>query len=366
MHFHPPPENRRQAALAIPARMMRFSSNVLSGLGIIKGIGRDLHELKIPKNIIMLCGNSSFRVGGKAVRDALDSYGFDVEVISDGIRPAVAEADALVESMKRRGKKKMALLGVGGGGTLDVSKYVASRLGMPLIAVPTLLSSDAIATGYSVLWSDRKNSAVASMVPSVIIGDYEVLKNEPKRFVSSGAGDMLSKYSALNDWRLSFWLGGEPYSDFAMNIAQSTTELLKRRISDVAAMNYIGIETLFLAEITDGYLMELSGTTRVAAGSEHLFAFALETLTESALHGELCGLGTIMMTYLQSRERGEVKSLLKSVGAPTSAEEAGVKPAEVVKALTMAHRMRNWYTVLGANGLSEGAAERLARYTGIT
>lgn len=338
---------------------------MIAGLGLVRELGERLLEMKVPKDVIMLCGATSFNVAGKAVYDALVSSGFEVRVVSNGLRPDIAEADALVSRVGKMGRKNSSLLAVGGGGTIDVAKYAANKLNLPLVAVPTLLSSDAIATGYSVLWKGRKNFAIASAIPSIIAGDYEVLKKQPKRFVSSGAGDMLSKYSALYDWRLSFWLGGEPYNDFAMNIAQSTTELLKKRISDVAAMNYIGIETLFLAEITDGYLMELSGTTRVAAGSEHLFAFALETLSDTGLHGELCGLGTIMMTYLQSRERGEVKALLRTVGAPTCAEEAGVRPGDVVKALTMAHRMRKWHTVLGSNGLSEGSAERLARYTGI-
>ena len=44
-------------------------------------------------------------------------------------------------------------------------------------------------------------------------------------------------------------------------------------------------------------------------------------------------------------------------------EEVDVKPGEIVKALTMAHKMRNWYTILCTNGLSEGSAERLARYS---
>ena len=347
------------------AKLMRFSSNVITGLGVTSKLGESIEELKFPKQGIMLCGETSFKVAGKAVLDALSSNSFDLKRISEGIRPEVAEADALVDKVSGIGGNEKTLVAVGGGGTIDVAKYVASKTGMMLVAVPTLLSSDAIATGFSVLWRGRRNQAIATMVPSVIVGDYEILRNEPKRFVSSGTGDMLSKYSALYDWRLSFWLGGEPYSDFAMNIAQSSTELLKRRITDVSAMNYIGIETLFLAEITDGYLMQLSGTTRVAAGSEHLFAFALETLTDAGLHGELCGLGTIMMTYIQSRERGEVKSLLKTVGAPISAEEAGVKREHIVKALTMAHKMRDWHTVLGSNGLSEGSAERLARYTGI-
>jgi glycerol-1-phosphate dehydrogenase [NAD(P)+] len=350
----------------MPIKLMRFSSNIVAGLGSISKLGENLLEFNLPKKVVMLCGTKVFELAGRRVLDSLTQEGFDVAVVSEGIGPRFSEVDSLAERVRRiKSEGDTFLLAMGGGSTIDVSKYVANVLNTELVVVPTLLSSDAMATGYSVLWSGRTNEAIRTRVPSMIIGDYDILKNQPKRFVAAGIGDMLSKYSALYDWRLSFWLANETYNDFAMSVARSTTELLKRRISDVAAMNYIGIETLFLAEITDGYLMELSGTTRVAAGSEHLFAFALETLSDAGLHGEFCGLGTIMMTYLQTRDRTEVKGLLEAASAPTTANQLGLRKEDVVKALTVAHKMRNWYTILGSNGLSEGSAERLARYTGI-
>ncbi|MEM3711678.1 MAG: sn-glycerol-1-phosphate dehydrogenase [Thermoprotei archaeon] len=346
-------------------KLMRFSSNIVAGLGSINKLGETLLEFKIPKKVVMLCGANTFRIAGRRIYDSLTHENFSVEVISEGIKPSLTEVDLLVGRVKKIGSTDTVVLAVGGGSTIDVAKYVANALSMELVAIPTLLSSDAMATGYSVLWSGKTNKAIYTKTPTIIIGDYEILQNQPKRFVAAGVGDMLSKYSALYDWRLSFWLANERYNDFAMNVAHSTTELLKKRIIDVAKMNYIGIETLFLAEITDGYLMELSGTTRVAAGSEHLFTFAIETLADTGLHGEYCGLGTIMMTYLQPRDSSEVKRLLETVSAPTTANQLDLKKEHIVKALTMAHKMRNWYTILGSNGLSEGSAERLARYTGI-
>ncbi|MEM0159573.1 MAG: hypothetical protein QW478_05345 [Candidatus Micrarchaeaceae archaeon] len=58
-----------------------------------------------------------------------------------------------------------------------------------------------------------------------------------------------------------------------MNVAKSTTDILKKRIIDAPRMDYIGIETLFLAGATDRCMIELLGTIGVAAGSEHLFAW---------------------------------------------------------------------------------------------
>lgn len=348
-------------------KMMRFSSSIAAGLGSLESIGEYMNELHHDKQVMLLSGEKTFNIAGKTIETSLEKSGITTQSIVRDFSATFETADDLVDSARSASQRTpdITLMAVGGGKVIDLAKYVSNKLNIRLVAVPTLLSSDAVATGFSVLRDGKKNMAIRTRTPDLIIGDYEVLRHQPKRFVAAGAGDMLSKISALYDWRLGFWLGNEAYNDFAMNVAKSTTDLLEKRILDVSKMNYIGIETLFLAEVTDGYLMELSGTTRVAAGSEHLFAFAMENLGGEGLHGEYCAIGTIMMSYLQSRQDHDVKGYLQAVGTPTSAEEVGAKPSEIVKALTVAHSMRPWYTILGPNGLSEGSAERLARYTGI-
>lgn len=347
----------------MPFKLMKFSSNIAAGLGSLSSLGEYFDNLNLSRNAIIISGEVSYGLAGKTVSQSLHNAGFKVEEHIGRVEAAQHTADALVSKLSSARGTKTAIVAVGGGSTIDVCKYVAKQLDVELVAIPTLLSSDAIATGYSVLWENGKNTAIQTKMPSLIVGDYEILRNQPRRFVYAGVGDMLSKMTALYDWRLAFWLGGEHYNDFAMNLARSTTELLQRRIKDISRLNYIGIEALFLAEVTDGYLMELSGTTRVAAGSEHLFTFALETLEPEGLHGEYCALGTIIMSFLQSRDKEDARGYLQAVGVPTSASELNIKPESIVKALTMAHRMRPWYTILGHNGLTEGSAERLARYT---
>ena len=61
-----------------------------------------------------------------------------------------------------------------------------------------------------------------------------------------------------------------------------------------------------------------------------------------------------------------IKNRLRYVGAPVTARELGVTDEEVIKALVLAARIRpERYTILGENGLTEEAAERLARITGV-
>jgi len=73
-----------------------------------------------------------------------------------------------------------------------------------------------------------------------------------------------------------------------------------------------------------------------------------------------------MMMYLHGGDWRRIKNALLTIGAPTTARELGVTREEVVRALVMAHSIRpDRYTILGDNGLSREAAERLASNTGV-
>ncbi|MCD4799562.1 MAG: NAD(P)-dependent glycerol-1-phosphate dehydrogenase, partial [Methanosarcinales archaeon] len=75
--------------------------------------------------------------------------------------------------------------------------------------------------------------------------------------------------------------------------------------------------------------------------------------------------GSIMMMYLHGGDWQGISRTLKTIGAPTNAEELGIDPEHIIEALMKAHTIRpKRYTILGT-GLTEGAARRLAKITGV-
>src|SRR5947208_471618 len=119
------------------------------------------------------------------------------------------------------------------------------------------------------------------------------------------------------------------------------------------------------ALVSSGVAMSIAGSSRPASGSEHKFSHALDRIAKKpALHGEQCGVGTIMMMYLHSGNWQEVRDALLAIGAPTTARALGVTDDEIVQALTHAHEInKERYTILGDEGLTLEAAERLAKIT---
>ena len=113
--------------------------------------------------------------------------------------------------------------------------------------------------------------------------------------------------------------------------------------------------------------MSIAGSSRPCSGAEHLFSHALDIVAgETSLHGGRTGVGAIMCAYLHGSNWESIREFLQEIGAPSTAKELKVSPEQVVKALTMAHSLRpERYTILGETGVTEAAAEKVARATGV-
>jgi glycerol-1-phosphate dehydrogenase [NAD(P)+] len=67
--------------------------------------------------------------------------------------------------------------------------------------------------------------------------------------------------------------------------------------------------------------------------------------------------------YLHDGNWQEIRTALKTIGAPTCAAELGIKEEYIIKALLHAHEIRpERYTILGT-GLTCEAAKKVARIT---
>ncbi|RLE52074.1 MAG: NAD(P)-dependent glycerol-1-phosphate dehydrogenase, partial [Candidatus Methanomethylicota archaeon] len=203
--------------------------------------------------------------------------------------------------------------------------------------------------------------------PVAIIADIDLIMKAPYRLLASGCGDIIAKFTAVRDWRLAHKLRGEYYGDYAASLAILSANLVVKHAEYISRRMPESLRTVVEALISCGIAMCIAGSSRPCSGSEHLFSHALDLIAKKpALHGEQCGVGTIMMMYLHGGKWRNIRKTLKLIGAPTTAKELGVSDYEVIKALTIAHKIRpERYTILGESGLSWEAAERVARITGV-
>jgi glycerol-1-phosphate dehydrogenase [NAD(P)+] len=344
------------------ARGMVFPRIVLVGHGVLDDLAVTCRTFGFADVGAVITGPKTAELAGHRATEILKAEGFSVSTIL--AREATEEEVARVESEVQTQQARF-LIGVGGGSKIDIAKLVAAHLHIPFVSLPTSAAHDGISSPRASLHGAQSRTSIEGAVPIGVIADTQLIVQAPFRLLASGCADVISNVTAVLDWRLAVRLRGEEYSSTAATLSEYAAHEIMDRAEGIKPnleeSVWIAIRPILVA----GIAMSVAGSSRPCSGSEHLFSHALDRISERpSLHGEQCGVGAIMMMYLHGGDWRRLKNALLMIGAPTTARELGVTTDEVVRALMMAHTIRpERYTILGDNGLTREAAERLATTT---
>jgi len=346
------------------AKAMNFPRRVLAGHGVIEHIGSMCQDFELKGTALVVTGNTTGALAAKRVEEILSESGYELQtaVVGDASRVNLVKVEEVAKDTKAS-----FLLGVGGGSKIDLAKLASFNLKMPFLSVPTSASHDGIASPRASIKDDGNSLSLNASVPLGIVADTALIFKAPYRLLASGCADVISNTAAILDWQLADRLRSEGISSSAANLAKYAAESI---IENAAMIKPNLEESIWVAIrpiITSGISMAVAGSSRPTSGSEHMFSHVLDKIAPGkALHGEQCGVGSIMMMYLHGGDWQRICGALRQIGAPTSARELGVPPELVIDALVHAHEIRrDRYTILGDRGLTPDAAERLATITGV-
>jgi glycerol-1-phosphate dehydrogenase [NAD(P)+] len=343
---------------------MQLPREVIVGKGTLERVPEVVKRLKLRGPALIIAGKKSCEVAGQTVRDLIAKTGMDVDTLlveTSTIRDVLMVEERILEW------KPQVIFGVGGGTKIDVAKLSSAHQEIPFISVPTTVSHDGIASPLASIRGFGKPYSVMSQAPLAIIADTEVIAHAPWRSVVSGCGDVIAKYTAVRDWKLAHKEKQEYYGEYAASLALMSVRLVALNAEKIREGNEEGLRVLLEALISCGVAMSIAGSSRPCSGSEHLFSHALDMLNPSqGMHGEQCGLGTIMISYLYGANWKRVKQTLKQLGAPTSAADLGAADEDVVKALELAASIRpDRYTILQKLNMNYLACAKVAKATGV-
>jgi glycerol-1-phosphate dehydrogenase [NAD(P)+] len=227
------------------------------------------------------------------------------------------------------------IAGIGGGSAIDSAKYLGWKHGLSVTAVPTIASVDAMVTPSIAVRVAGIVHYIGNVAPTRVVVCHELMARAPAHLNRAGIADVLSIHTASHDWRLIHELGNGPYSS---RIAAQARAVLKRVVDGAAEIRVVsasGVRLLVEAfsEIND---MTLDwGSARMEEGSEHFFAYAHERLTaRSYVHGELVGLGILLMSILQDNEPLRAKAALDEAGCAYAPADIGSSEEEVYSTLS--------------------------------
>jgi glycerol-1-phosphate dehydrogenase [NAD(P)+] len=341
---------------------MQLSREVIVGKGTLQRIPEAVKRLGLKGSALIVAGAKSCEIAGKTVHDLLEQANINADTLlvpTATIRDVLAVEERIIEW------KPQVLFGVGGGTKIDVAKISAAHQEIPFISVPTAISHDGIASPFASVKGFDKPHSIRAQAPLAIIADTDIIAQAPWRSTVSGCGDVLSKFTAVRDWRLAHTEKNEYYGEYAASLALMSATLVEENADSIQPDNEDGLRVLLEALISCGVAMSIAGSSRPCSGSEHLFSHALDLLVESnAMHGEQCGIGSIMITYLYGANWKRIRDTLKCLGAPTTANELGVKDEDIVKALEVAATIRpERFTILQKLNLNYKECEKAAKAT---
>ncbi len=289
--------------------------------------------------------------------------GIKTEFSADVLEPSLEKEQ--LEKLSEKLKVYDFCVGIGGGRSIDAAKYASFLAGMPWLAFPTVLSHDGVVSSRASIESGGTKMSVNAAEPIAIIADLEKIRKAPYRWIAAGAGDLISKISAVEDWRLAAKAGKEPYHTVMAELSLLSAKAVIANADDIRKKNYHGLEVLFWALISSGFAMNIYGSSRPGSGSEHNFSHAMESLGSKALHGEQAALGTIATAYLQGQDWKGIIKIMKKLNLPVTAGAIGEPEERIVRALATAASVRDRYTILNKKKLNEKSARAVLKKVGI-
>jgi len=343
---------------------MQLPREVVVGNNTLELIGDICKRLGFSESALVVMGQKTLEIAGKRVMDILDDDGMSVNHI---VATSCNIEDIVIIEQKIDEIKPEVVLGIGGGTKIDVAKMSSARKELPFISVPTTAAHDGIASPLVSLKGLEKPYSLMAQSPMAIVADTSVISKSPHRFTASGCADVISKLTAVRDWKLAHEVKGEYYGEYAASLALMSARLVVKNADLIKPGEEEGLRVLLEALISCGVAMSIAGSSRPCSGSEHLFSHALDQIApKPALHGEQCGVGAVMIARLHNIDWRRIRETLKKVGAPTTAEQLGVEPKHLIEALVRACEIRpDRYTILDERQLNQDSAEKLAKATGV-
>ena len=250
------------------------------------------------------------------------------------------------------------VIGFGGGTVLDLAKFAAFVSKSILISLPTTLSNDSLASPVAVLGTEGKaRKSIKCTIPDAILVDVNVISSAPERQILAGIGDTVSKYTALNDWKLAHNRKKARVDDFAYMISKMAfNSLLHRAGEELKSKDFI--KKLTQALVMGRLAMEIAGSSRPSSGSEHLFCHALdERFSEEVRvpHGIATAMGSYCACKFQNRNLGKITGMIKEYGIPVKPSDNGISKEIFIGAWQQASDTRpDRYTILNETELSDG------------
>ena len=286
----------------------------LKYLNIGRGIVSEVPKLVAAmgkKRPFVVCDGNTYEVAGRKVDEALTAAGVEhtTYVIPctggdsglpgmsrERISPAEWEVGSVTMNLDPACDM---LLAVGSGVVNDICKVVAKATGRPSAVVGTAPSMDGYASNNAAMEMNHVKVSLYTAVPEGILLDTDILAQAPMRMLWAGLGDMVAKYIAICEWRISHLITDEYYCEDVAELMRAALRKIMAVSDKIAQRDPDAIGSVAEGLVLAGIGMAYAEISRPASGLEHYFShmwemMALERGEPYDLHGIQVGIGTVL------------------------------------------------------------------------
>jgi len=248
-----------------------------------------------------------------------DKLNLRVQAQVEALEATTTSWDASIGSLN--GQDIEVVYAVGGGLVADTGKYLAVKMDLPLVCLPTALSVDAFITAASGIRKDGCVYYIETKPPENLILDLDVVAAAPETIRAAGVTDVLSIATGSWDWKFAHEQDKNPKAmqflpwvyDNALSILSGVLDCAEA----AGAGDREGLKTLFDCLAMEVQLCNQIGHARPEEGSEHYFAYAVENFMGHGLpHGDLVGPGIITIAHLQKQATDHLEKALNACHIP--------------------------------------------------
>jgi len=186
-----------------------------------------LSETEYPKNALVVT-TAPPALSGKW----LDKMGIQDYMLYDKVtpEPSIDDTKALIAEFKD--KKPSALIGLGGGSSMDVVKYSAQDFGVEKILIPTTFGTGAEMTTYCVLKFEGKKKLLHEnrFLADMAVVDSYFLEGTPEKIVNNSVCDACAQATEGYDSKLG--------NDLTKTMCKQAFEILYDAIMNNKPENY--------------------------------------------------------------------------------------------------------------------------------
>ncbi|MBE9373633.1 glycerol dehydrogenase [Saccharopolyspora sp. HNM0983] len=319
------------AAESSALRALISPGRYVQGNGVLTRLGERIE--KLGANPLLLADDVVREIVEPTVRSSFDAAGVPVVFERFGGTPTAAESSRVASVLREKGLD--VVVGVGGGAPIDTAKAAGDDLGLPVVAVPTVASTDAPTSALSVVYTAEGSFEAYRFYernPDLVVVDTGLVAGAPVGFLVSGVGDALATWieaRSVVGGNGTTMAGGSPTKAGTALAKLSWDILWESAPAAVRAVAHDLVTPDVEAVVEANTLLSGLGFESGGLAAAHAIHDGLTAVpqTHGLSHGQKVNIGSIAQLVLEGTPDAEVAEFARftaQLGLPTTLTEAGL------------------------------------------